>query len=299
MFLIVLMYSLFAATFPLAKLAMNSVDSPLFFLSLRMLLAGSGMMLASFFLISKRYLITAKDFVLLFAAGFFGVFVAFGCEFWALQFVSSIKVNIFYSLSPFMTALLAYLLHKERLSYRKMAGLCIGFLGMLPLSFDSNVLFSSCLPTTAYDLGLLISVAAAAYAWFVIKKLLNRGIPMLVINGGMTFLGGCMCLFTYALTAGGIVMPLVTSWNMMLVCMVGLIVISNVIGYTMYGYLLHSYSLTLLSFTGFLCPLFGLLYGYLFMGEAFSWAYVIALVCVFIGLMLFYFDEQSDESSAY
>ncbi|MBM3894579.1 DMT family transporter [Candidatus Dependentiae bacterium] len=299
MILIVLMYSLFAATFPLAKIAMNYVDAPLFFLSIRMLLAGAGMILASFFLIPKRLLLTAKDFLLLAAAGFFGVFVAFGCEFWAIQFVSSIKVNIFYSLSPFMTAVFAYIFHNQKLSYKKVIGLFIGFLGLLTLSFDSNVVLTSCLPTSAYDVGLIISVASAAYAWFVIKKLLDRGIPMLVVNGGMTFLGGCMCLFTYLLASGGVVIPLVTSWNMMLLCMVGLILISNVIGYTMYGHLLHSYSLTLLSFTGFLCPLFGLLYGYLFMGEAFSWLYVIALVCVFIGLMLFYFDEQSDDSSAY
>ena len=285
-------------TFPLAKLAMHYVDSPLFFLTIRMLLAGSGMLLTSFFITSKRFLMSFKDFLLLCAAGFFGVFLAFGCEFWALQFVSSIKVNLFYSLSPFMTALLSYIFYQENLSLKKIAGLFVGFMGMIPLSLGGSSSFTSYLPTSVYDLGLLISVASAAYAWFLIKELMNKGIPMLFINGGMTFLGGCMCLFTHALTANGTFIPLVTSWNMMLSCMVGLIIISNVIGYTMYGYLLNSYSLTLLSFTGFLCPLFGLMYSYLFMGEPFSWGYVVSLVCVFVGLMLFYFDEQSDNLKA-
>ena len=120
MFLVVLMYALFALTFPLAKLAMGLISSPLFFLSLRMLPAGCGMTLASHYLYPQRASLSKSDWLLLIAAGFFAIFVAFGCEFWAIQYVTSIKVSIFYSLSPFMTAIFAYLIDREGLSFKKM-----------------------------------------------------------------------------------------------------------------------------------------------------------------------------------
>jgi len=291
MFLVVLMYALFALTFPIAKLAMGLISSPLFFLSLRMIFAGCGMTLASNYLYPQRVALSRSDWGLLVASGFFAIFVAFGCEFWALQYVTSIKVNIFYSLSPFMTAVFAYLLDSERLSGKKMLGLLIGFVGMIPLSWDFAGGQSGVLPTSVYDLGLLVSVASAAFAWLIIKRLMNRGFPLLFINGGMTLIGGMLCLGVY-LASSGPVIPAIASWSTLLVYMSGLILISNVIGYTMYGSLLRQYSPTFLSFSGFMCPLFGLGYSYLFMQEPVLLLHFVSLACVFAGLLLFYWDER-------
>lgn len=296
MFLVVLMYALFALTFPLAKLAMGLISSPLFFLSLRMLLAGCGMTLASFYVYPHRAELSLSDWALLFASGFFAIFVAFGCEFWAIQYVSSIKVNIFYSLSPFMTAFFAYFLEQERLSVKKILGLGAGFFGMLPLSWDFAEAQNVLLPTSVYDLGLLGSVASAAFAWLIIKRLMNRGFPLLFINGGMTLIGGMLCLVAYV-TSSGLSVPAVISWPLLIVYMSGLVLISNVIGYTMYGSLLRRYSPTFLSFSGFMCPLFGLAYGYFFMHEPVSAPHILSLVCVFAGLVLFYTDERVQKSA--
>lgn len=295
MFLVVFMYALFALTFPLAKLAMGLVDSPFFFLSVRMLLAGCGMTLASNYLYPQPAALSRSDWALLFASGFFAIFVAFGCEFWALQYVTSIKVNIFYSLSPFMTTIFAYLLDRESLSAKKILGLVIGFVGMIPLSWDFAGSQVSVLPTSVYDLGLLISVASAAFAWLIIKRLMNRGFPLLFINGGMTLIGGLLCLGVYLLSAG-FAIPAVASWSTLFVYMSGLILISNVIGYTLYGSLLRRYSPTFLSFAGFMCPLFGLGYSYLFMNESVTALHFVSLACVFAGLLLFYWDENRKNS---
>ena len=290
------MYALFAATFPLAKIAMGCTQAPYFFLAVRMLLAGIGMSTYSL-LFQKQTVSLSKDsWLKLFSAGFFAIFVAFGAEFWALQYVSSVKVNIFYSLSPFMTAFLAYCLDKEYLSTKKLLGLTIGFAGMLPLSWDTAASTVSWLPTSTYDLGLLVSVASAAYAWFIIKRLLQQGFSLIFVNGAMTLIGGTLCALShvvFSFASGAALIPEVSSWGCMLSCMLALIIISNVIGYTMYGFLLSKYSLTFVSFSGFLCPLFGLLYGYFFMHEACSMIHLASLACVFAGLLLFYWDEQA------
>jgi drug/metabolite transporter (DMT)-like permease len=297
MILVVVMYAAFAATFSLAKIAMGYVASPLFFIALRMCVAGVGMTTAALAFNQTGPEITRKDVRDIFLAGFFAIFVAFGAEFWSLQYVSSIKVNIFYSLSPFMTALLAYSFGAEQISWRKLLGLSIGFLGMLPLALPAvNTASTNVLPTNVYDLALLVSVGSAAYAWFIIKRLMVRGYPLLLINGLMTLIGGAMCALAHGVisyTSQATFIPNVSSWSAMLMCMSALILISNVFGYTMYGFLLRRYSMTFLSFSGFMCPLFGLMYSYFFMNEPLSWMYALALACVFAGLSLFYWDEQA------
>ena len=81
MILVVLMYAAFAATFPLAKLAVAQTTSPLFFLALRMLCAGLGMLFYSLLVQKERPKLTTTDFFDLVSAGFFAIFVAFGFEF--------------------------------------------------------------------------------------------------------------------------------------------------------------------------------------------------------------------------
>lgn len=293
MFLVILMYAAFAATFPFAKLAVAQTTSPMFFLALRMLCAGLGMTLYSLWAHKERPAITRSDIIDFVSAGFFAIFIAFGFEFWALQYVTSVKVNIFYSLSPFVTALLAYLTKQEHISIRKALGLLIGFTGMLPLSshLEGGLSFKNIIPTSPYDGALLISVTSAAYAWFIIKRLMQRGYPLVFVNGVMTLAGGVMCALAHLCLNSGDLAPVV-SWPNLLLYMGLLILISNVFGYTMYGFLLRRYSLTFLSFSGFMCPLFGLVYGYFLMGEPFSMVYVLSLTCVFAGLALFYWDEQ-------
>ena len=70
-----------------------------------------------------------------------------------------------------------------------------------------------------------------------------------------------------------------------------LIFASNVVFYNLYGFLLKRYSFTLLSFVGFLTPIFGAVYGWLFLKESVTWHYGFSLVCVIIGLCLFYRQE--------
>lgn len=65
----------------------------------------------------------------------------------------------------------------------------------------------------------------------------------------------------------------------------------NVIDNALYGILIRRYSITFLTFASFLTPLFGVIYGIMFMGEHISWTHVFAFGFIFLGLYLFYRDE--------
>ena len=70
-----------------------------------------------------------------------------------------------------------------------------------------------------------------------------------------------------------------------------LIIISNIIAYNLYGTLLKKYTITFLTFAGFVCPVFGAGFGWLFFGEVITWHYGLALALIMVGLYLFHQEE--------
>ena len=77
-----------------------------------------------------------------------------------------------------------------------------------------------------------------------------------------------------------------------------MIVVANIAAYNLYGHLLHIYSPTLLSFFGFTTPLFTAVYGFIFLNEPISMAFIVSVGIVSLGLYLFYQDELRVASQA-
>jgi len=79
-----------------------------------------------------------------------------------------------------------------------------------------------------------------------------------------------------------------------------IVIVSNLICHNLYGFLLKKYSPTLLSFAGFITPIFAALYGWLFLSEAISWQLMLSSLVIFLGLGIFYHDElYSDHDKDY
>jgi drug/metabolite transporter (DMT)-like permease len=70
-----------------------------------------------------------------------------------------------------------------------------------------------------------------------------------------------------------------------------LIAISNLICYNLYGYLLKKYSVTFVSFAGFITPLFTALFGWWYLGEVVTWPFYVSAIIVFAGLCIFNQEE--------
>lgn len=293
MVLIVLLYALLAATFVIAKFALNG-NGPIFLIGFRMTLAG--ILLLSYLLFFKRSALKIKreDLLLFLRVAFFHVYFAFVFEFWALQYMSSSKTNLIYSLTPFIAATLSYFFLKEKLSKRKVFGLVLGIAGITPIiilqapSGDASLaLFNITLP----EIVLLVAVASASYAWFDIKKLMSKGYSLLLINGSAMLVGGLGAFITSYIKEGFSPPPVVDFGNFLKFVLV-LIVLSNVIFYNMYGSLLKKYSITFLTFAGFLCPLFGIFFGWLFRDETITWHYWVSLSAITMALFIFYKEER-------
>lgn len=295
MFLIIVMYAVLASTFIFAKKALAYAD-PFFLIGFRMLLAG-GMLLGWQFFSDRRALrITKKDWGTFFKVSLFHIYFAFILDFWSLQYLTALKSNLIYATTPFVAAFLSYILLKERLWPMQVVGMVVGAMSTIPVCLipDGQPFagFGSVLSVSLPELALFGAVLSASYAWFMVKDLMERGYGFLMINGVAMLVGGALSMFTWAIRSSvvGFTIP-VSDWTWFLIWILALILAANFIFYNLYGYLLRSHSITLITLSGFLCPSFGAVYEWLFMGGHISWHYWVSLGLVTVGLYLFYSNE--------
>ncbi len=294
MMLVAFLYMIIASTFTIGKLGLQYLQ-PLFFVGIRMVLSGCFLLGYLYFFRRARLTIRKEHYKQFAAIILFHIFIAYITEFWALQHLSSSKVCLFYSLSPFLAAIFSYFWFAERMTIIKWVGLGIGFMAFLPV-FLSGASNGSGGFFSWPELAMLLSVVSSTYAWIVVRSLGQAGYSMFMING-IGMLGGGFLALASSLVFEG--MPTVHSVSGVFTTdllaasvYVGLLILlSNVIFYNLYGYLLHRYTVTFISFAGFLTPLFAALYGWLFLGESVGTSFFVTLVFVSLGLYLFYQEE--------
>jgi drug/metabolite transporter (DMT)-like permease len=220
---------------------------------------------------------------------FFYVIFAYMAEHWALQYMSSSSEALLYSLCPFITALLAYFLIKERLAWYQWLGISIGWCSIVPACY--HICFF-CELTTLWPIIILLSaIVSSCYAWFLIRKLIiDYNYHPLLINGRAMLWGGLIywCLVPYIYDVHS-VLSMIPSIGFLIKSIGGMIVLSNVVFYNWYSYLLKKYSPTLLSFAGFSCPLFAMLLGKFFLHESLPEYWIFSLSCIVLGLSIFYY----------
>jgi drug/metabolite transporter (DMT)-like permease len=297
--LILILWASFAISFPLGKLILDLGIPPLDLISIRMTLAGA-CMLGWLRFNDKNYVKKMPQLKGLFASlvkiSLFHIYLNFLLEFWALQYTDPIKASLIFSISPLVTGILSFFILKERLKPLQILSIFIGFCStalLLPIKGTTPINTSLQLP----DMALLASVTMSAYAWFEIKKLLDKGFSLLFINGVAMMIGGGMATAHRLLTVGichYYKTPQATSAYALIFIV---IIFSNFIGYNLYGFLLKKYSPTYLSLSGVLCPIFVTLFSALIYGTEIlsAWhAASFALSC--FSLWLFHSEKKLSAS---
>lgn len=315
MFLIFILYIALASTFTIGKAALCYVP-PILFVALRMILGGC--LLLCYYCINSKGTIKIKreDVYLFVMALFFHIYIAYVLEFWALQFISSARTALMYSLSPFLTALFSYWLFSERLTRNKWIGLIIGLCGLIPWVIITNCASSSCFAYFSLSIPevvLFCSVVSASYGWIIVKQLVMKEYVSVLVNG-VAMLGGGVCAGMTSLIIEGkphllstipacsLNTPGINHLNSMFGPYYGqitliaiylgfLIIVANVIFYNLYAFLLKQYSATLLSFAGISCPFFAMLFGNFYLGEVPSYTFLLSFTVISLGVYIFYREE--------
>ncbi len=298
MFLVVLLYALFASIFVIAKEALLH-SSPFF-------LVGSRMLVAGFILLGYRaathglgvFRLSSHIMGKMFLLGLFNIYMTNVFEFWGLQYLSPAKTCFIYSLTPFISALLSYLILSETVSRKKGLGLAVGFLGFIPIlmnqgayeNLSGHVTFLSWA-----EISVICAACSTVYGWIVMRELVSeKGICPVTANGWSMLFGGALATMNSYLIEDWSPVP-VTDFVPFLEATALMIIISSLVCYNLYGFLLKRYTVTFLSFAGFMTPMFTALFEWLWFGEVVSYAFIVSAVIVLTGLVLFYQEELREE----
>lgn len=301
--LIILMYALFSTSFSVGKILLN-YTSPIFLVGVRMTLAGALLLTYQYLFSTNCISIKRKQIWLYAQIIFVGIYAAYIFRFFGLKYISSSKTAFIFNSSPFFTALYSYIFFKDKMTRKQWVGLIIGFLGLIPILLTSSPIeqeWGEFLYISWPEIAILIGVALHSYSWIVVRKLVrDKEHTPLIVNGITMFGGGLLALLTTPFIDGfaPIIKPFenivpFVGWLMFVV------IVSNIICYNLYGYLLKKYSPTFLSFSGFQVPIFAALYGWGFLHEKITWHFYASCLIVFIGLYLFYKDELKNTVSYY
>lgn len=220
-------------------------------------------------------------------------------EIWAIEHMVSSKACLLYSLSPFVSALVAFVILKETMSTKKLLGMLIGFLGLLPVIFaqtQDEVAGGTFLMFTFAELAMVGAVFCSVYGWIMLKKVMqDYEYSPLLANGLSMTIGGLLALMhSYFAHEHWAPLP-VNNMQAFVINTLVMCLISNLICYNLYGYLLKRFSATFMSFAGLVTPLFASLFGFLWLNEVITWHFFVAIALFTLGLVIFYREEMSQQ----
>jgi len=284
-----LLYAMWSSMFPVGKWLLE-FSSPIFLTGTRMTFAG--LILFAYLLLRKRGDIRAlgrREWLSLAVLGFFSVYASCVLEFKGLKHLTAAKTCFIYSLSPFFTIFFSYLHFGEKMTRMKWIGMLIGFLGIFPVLMvqtGSEELLNAFSFLSWPEIYVMGAALFASYGWTLLRLMVKEVSPAVANAISMLFGGAMALIHSYFLEgflpiSSGALAPLAYGTLIMTL-------ISNIICYNLYGYLLQRYTATLLSFIGLLSPIFASLNAWLILREPPSPLIFISTGIISIGLWIVY-----------
>jgi drug/metabolite transporter (DMT)-like permease len=294
-FLIICMYALWSSVFSLGKIALQC--SPLIFLTgFRMTCAGIMILSYLFFTDRTSFKLNRNQYFSLFLLAIFSIYLTNILELWGLKYLSTAKACFIYSLSPFFAVIFSYLHFREKMNGKKWVGLCIGLLGFASVFFkptDSENSLTAFGLISWPSLALIGATFCSVYGWVLFKLIVKQNdISPITVNGITMLLGGMIALCHSFFAEQWNPLPVSpTNFPSFLKGSLIIIIISNIICYNLYGFLLKRFTATFLSFVGLLSPIFASLNGWFLLNEKLSLSLFVASGILSFGLWLVYQAE--------
>jgi drug/metabolite transporter (DMT)-like permease len=268
---------LWSAAFAVAKVAI--VDCPpLLLLSARFLAAGA-IILGIAFVTRAPWTLSRRDLLFLAIVGIANQALYLGLGYIGLQEISAGLSTLIASSNPILIAILAVFLLGERMTWRKAAGLLLGFGGVAFIVSHSLSLGGDSLR------GILFTVAGllALVGGTLMFKLFAPKDGLWVGNGVQSLAAGIASL-PFALTFES-VGDIVPSWRL-LAAVLYLALAVSIFAFLLWFYILKESGATAASSYHFLMPPLGMLFGWLLLGEHVSPLDLLGIVPVVLGIYL-------------
>ncbi len=268
---------LWSSAFSAAKIAVRDCP-PLTLLAVRFLIAGA-LMLGIAAASRQGQPLRARDLGSLILLGVLNNALYLGLSWTGMMTVSSAFTAVLISTNPLLIGVLAGPVLGERLTWRKLLGLCLGLAGVALVLRSRLVGMQEDLHGTLLVTGGLIALVAGT---LLFKRLKPRA--GLWTSTGIQSLAAAVALLPFALTYESLGDARLTAslvWSMAY-----MIVAVSMGGYYLWFMILTRASATSASALHFLMPPLGLLFGWLVLREPVSWLDLLGIVPIAFGIWL-------------
>ena len=199
------------------------------------------------------------------------------------QYISSGLSSIVFSFFPLAVVLISSVLmpKKEPLTAAKIIGTVIGFLGIIIIFYNKNILHTS----NSSALGIifiLVAVFINAIPNVIIKRDGAKLDPLTLNAGGMLI--GALLLLASAFIFEGT--PVFTLTSKILFSELYLGIFCSALGFFLYFWLLRYVSVSKLSLSAYLTPIVAVILGYIFYNEILSFNHYIGVLLIFTGIFI-------------
>ncbi|MBO9514704.1 MAG: DMT family transporter [Variovorax sp.] len=197
-----------------------------------------------------------------------------------LAHTTGVKSSIMNATGTFFSVLLAHFIyHNDRLSYPKVLGCVVGFVGVMvvnvgrgPLQFD----------LTLQGEGSVVMAALVLSAASIYGKKLSQRIDSVVLTGYQLAIGGAALLLVGLALGGTLRGP-----GLGAVLLLGYLVLLSAAAFSLWTTLLKYNRVSMVAVFNFMIPIFGTLLSGLFLDERFlEWKNALALLLVCAGIWL-------------
>lgn len=272
---LILLAAVWGASFLFYRIAVP-VLGPFLLVELRVFLAGFALL--AYTLLSQKTLQLKANWRKLFILGFLNSVLPFTLIAAAQLVLSASLASILNATTPLFAAVAATIWLDERLSLKQILGLPIGILGVAVLVGWSPLEFNS-------EVGLAVSamlLAALAYALAGIYIKRNfTGVSGLTLATGQQLAAACLLLVPASFSV-----PITAPSATVVLAVIALALLSTALAYLLYFYLMAQVGPTKTLSVTYLIPLFGSLWGVLFLNESFTAAMGLGLGLVMLSVML-------------
>jgi drug/metabolite transporter (DMT)-like permease len=212
---------------------------------------------------------------------FIWITIPYALVYWGEQYISSGLCAILFATIPFYVAIFAHFwIVDEKLNMGKVAGLVVGFIGLILIFYDSinvkgeNVFYGV--------FALTISPILAAIANVLAKRRIASLHPV-SMNAWMMAYGAIFLLAISLLTERG--QPVMFT-GMAVFSLFYLGMIGSALAFVVYVYLLRTEAALKMSLIAYITPVIALFVGWLFRGETVTVEVTAGVVLVFLGVYL-------------
>jgi len=216
--------------------------------------------------------------------GFLGMWICGAGVYYALQFTTATNGTLIYTTSPLMIIILERLFFGRPTSWREIAGILVGFLGVTIIVLKGD--FTG-IAESSFNWGDLMFIAAAL-SWAGYSVLLKgprtAGLPVSALFGIVT-LSGALLLAPFALWEflSGAMMPHTwTAWG----GIAGIVIFSSLLAFSGYQYGVARLGASTASVFMYLLPPYGVGLAVLVLGEPFQTHHAVGIFTVLSGLVL-------------